>query len=548
MTFYCQAYFVWETGLQKGSESSMRKLIVSSLKNIFAFLIFIFAVGFMSLHVGSFSKIVYANTESKNDDVNWNIYFFNDYYGEANRGFETGANEYYFAKDENSDVTSFVASSPGQNSTTPVVETNNYQNKGDPFDKKYPPKFDIRTKEIAIDLSDQGSSNLCWSFAMVSAIEIGYMLKTSEKIDLSETHFAYSLSSQVSKKGFNRGVDAAGSFKMGIAYLTRWEGPVLQSVDPYTGDFEKRTEESNMRDNTLHVQGFQNVSNSYNDVKNAVLEYGSAVTSIYIPSNFSIKTTSSVYNAKTYGYYNDNNSNIYNHAVLIVGWDNDYPASNFTSHPPINGAWIVRNSWGASAGDKGYMYVSYADVNILKDVNCITNIEKNDNYDKMYMYDTFGETGSVHFDKQEAWFANVFSIGSGEEISAVSFYLPTSDTNYEIYLGEKLTSRKLVAKGNCEKPGYYTIKLDEPVKLISSTCVAFVKLTKAEGVARISIESNVMGYIQNATADKGQSYVSANGTQWIDIAEKRRDTNVCVRVFTKVIDTKEGANDKKIAA
>ena len=38
-----------------------------------------------------------------------------------------------------------------------------------------------------------------------------------------------------------------------------------------------------------------------------------------------------------------------NHAVTIIGWDDNYPKENFLAEhqPPENGAWLVRNSWGS---------------------------------------------------------------------------------------------------------------------------------------------------------------------------------------------------------
>ena len=40
-----------------------------------------------------------------------------------------------------------------------------------------------------------------------------------------------------------------------------------------------------------------------------------------------------------------------NRAVTIIGWDDDYPASNFPGglQPPENGAWLIKNSWDLGA-------------------------------------------------------------------------------------------------------------------------------------------------------------------------------------------------------
>ena len=49
------------------------------------------------------------------------------------------------------------------------------------------------------------------------------------------------------------------------------------------------------------------------------------------------------------------------HAISIVGWDDNYPKENFNNVPKNNGAWLAMNSWGKLWGDEGYFWISYED-------------------------------------------------------------------------------------------------------------------------------------------------------------------------------------------
>ena len=66
------------------------------------------------------------------------------------------------------------------------------------------------------------------------------------------------------------------------------------------------------------------------------------------------------YNPYTYAYSYPGSAGV-NHAVTLIGWDDNYSRENFNSASNVtsNGAWIARNSWGDDWGEAGYFYISY---------------------------------------------------------------------------------------------------------------------------------------------------------------------------------------------
>ena len=112
---------------------------------------------------------------------------------------------------------------------------------------------------------------------------------------------------------------------------------------------------------SLLIQSYYKINTTNKtDVKQAVTDYGAVSISYFTDSSYS---TSKYFNSATAGYYCYDNTG-HNHAVTIVGWDDNYSADNFVNKPEGDGAWIVRNSWGDYFGQGGYFYLSYYDVSI----------------------------------------------------------------------------------------------------------------------------------------------------------------------------------------
>jgi C1A family cysteine protease len=391
--------------------------------------------------------------------------------------------------------------------------------------RSYPAAYDLRTLGKVTSVKDQGPYGTCWSFAATGSLES--CLLPGESRDYSEDNM-------VLTSGFDNGADPydwGGNLWMSTAYLVRWGGPVLESQDAY-GD---RTTPPGLTPHK-HVQSIAwlppRASSTDNDaLKYALTTYGAVDASMSFQGSSS---GSAYYNASTHAYYYDGGSPS-SHEVLVVGWNDDYPASSFAIRPAGNGAFIVKNSWGAGWGDAGYFYVSYYDTVFGKDslMAAYEGSQPVTNYDTVYQYDPLGDVTDLGYPgTPTAWFANVFTAAATGSLSAVGFYAEAPNTSYEIYAGGTLAGKTLLASGTLATMGYQTVPLPAAVAVTAGqSFVVAVKVTTPGYAYPMAIECPVEDYSSGATAAAGQSYVSADGTTWKDLTSSYEDANVCLKAY-----------------
>lgn len=387
-----------------------------------------------------------------------------------------------------------------------------------------PAYFDLREKGRVSQIRNQGTYGTCWAFAATSALESSL---------LPEEKYLFSVDNMSMSNSFHANQYDGGEYTMGMAYLAAWQGPVLEKDDPY-GD--------GVSDDTLkavkHVQEMQIIDGKdYEGIKEAVFKYGGVESSLY--STIRSSQDSSVY------YNRENSAYCYigtekpNHDVVIIGWDDNYPSSNFNTQLEGDGAFICQNSWGSDFGEDGIFYVSYYDTNIGTHNVVYTRVDDTDNYDHIYQSDLCGWVGNMGYDNEQIYGANVFQAKGNEKLSAASFYATGANTEYELYVvhdfkNEKsFANREKLASGVVKKAGYYTVDFDEQ-QLKAGEKYAIVLYVKTPGSKHpLAIEYDTgESILQGVDLDDGEGYISLNGKKFVNVKEKR-ECNLCIKAFTR---------------
>ncbi len=391
------------------------------------------------------------------------------------------------------------------------------------FLKHLPSYYNYIDKQKAGTIKNQLHLGTCWACASLTALETS--LKPELNYEFSVDHM--SLNNSFSLTQYD-----GGEYSMAIAYLTAWQGPVLEKDDPYA---------DRMTDNTLepvvHVQEVQMIeANDVEEIKRMVYKYGGVQTSIYM-SLINSESTSKHYNSETYSYcYIGENKP--NHDVVIIGWDDNYPKENFNADIEANGAFICQNSWGSEFGDNGIIYISYYDTNIGMTNVVYTGIEDVDNYDNNYQTDLCGYRGILGYEREYAYFANAYTAKGHEYLTAAGFYATGKNTEYTIYVcenfkgPESLTNRTVVATGTLKNAGFYTIDFNRQIEVEAGQKFAIIVYINTPNTKKPVAVELVKDFASiNVNLEDGEGYISINGINWDD-TEEEQECNVCLKCYS----------------
>ena len=441
-------------------------------------------------------------------------------------------------------------------------------------------KFDLRDvngKNYTTSVKNQYQTGLCWAHATASSIESSYLMDNGNELNISELQMGYSTSYQLSDGSNPYGLKIGDKAMDTVAngsnlyivgnYLSQRRGAVTEKTSglALTDDNYKTIKDSssgklndvsfneyNVNDVIFYTPDLHCDSNNFavlKAIKQMVASYGSVYAQINASTNKYLKISETEY---------QNNPNIYyggpsaDHAISIIGWDDNYSASNFENSyggiPKGNGAWIIKNSYGTEyyankdnklsptkdseytipvkMGDKGYYYVSYYDSQICKAVMAVDNVTPTVDTNTYSYNKPIGSYLGISSGKKILLMSKYKKQKTDTEIlESFNIYTLGTDDNVKIYYGTTTDFSKatLVAEGITEFEGYKNIKASKKLTVADEYYI-FIDYTNKSSKSPInpvyttsSAEKNKKYFYLDENPKTGVSFYSLdNGKTWTD--------------------------------
>ncbi len=401
---------------------------------------------------------------------------------------------------------------------------------------RLPKKFDLRDVDGKnyVSAIKQQMGGTCWTHGAMAAIESNLMITglwnmvedttidSLKEPNLAEYHLDW-------WNGFNEhnndDVDSihglevhyGGDYRVVSAYLSRLEG-ALRDVDAQSYDeppqrFCDSGHYYHVRNIEWYVVG-DNLEH-IDTIKHKIMTHGAMGTCLNVGYT----------DYETHTHYQPDSTTIEpNHAVAIIGWDDE--KETLAEKP---GAWLCKNSYGPNSQIAGCFWMSYYDKHgggHHPEMGAIS-FQNTDTlaFNNVYYHDFHGWRDTKP-NCREAF--NAFVAEQNGELRAVSFYTAVDNVTYDVAVYDSFSNGELAVKctemsGTIIHTGLHTIDLTTPVSLEKDDdfYICLKLSTGGHPYDRTSEVPVLLGWknpnIVLSSAKKGQSYYREIGSDvWKD--------------------------------
>ncbi|MBF0525928.1 MAG: hypothetical protein HQK56_12625 [Deltaproteobacteria bacterium] len=357
-------------------------------------------------------------------------------------------------------------------------------------------------------VKDQNPCGVCWGFSSVAGLE--------GKVNIATGGSANPNYSEQNIKNCYQDIAAGGdrcqtgaNILTANAYLSI-HGAVQDACDPFDPNQNtscKSTCPAQVFPAELRMISYDQAA-SPDDIKYALTTYQSPVmTAMYADSAMAYAAGAPA----LCGYAGQDT----NHAVTIVGWDDNKTAAG--SCGP--GAWLVKNSWGTAWGDKGYFWIAYGQRSIGVWAGVFSGYRTPYPGDTIYNFDV-GFNGYTGGYKTTNYAAAVFSAKASATLKRVEFATSKPNSTYEIKVFSTWNGPSAAPSGqlgttqtgNIVQSGFYSVELSTPINLTAgATFVVQVKTsTPAGGGYGFYFDGN------HKPGPAGGTFIGNDGVTWTD--------------------------------
>ncbi|CAL5411387.1 unnamed protein product [Camellia sinensis] len=266
-----------------------------------------------------------AEKEMRFKIFNDNVQFIESFNSAGNRPYKLSINQFADLTNEEFQASRNgykIPSHPRLSKTTPF----RYENV-----TAVPTSMDWRKKGAVTPIKDQGQCGSCWAFSTIAATEGITQLTTGKLISLSEQELV-----DCDRSGKDAGCEG-GYMEGGFAFIVQNKGIATETIYPYSatdGTCNTKKEASH----AAKISGYENVpANSESALLKAVANQ---------PISVSIDAGGASFQFYSNGIFTGDCGTDLDHGVTAVGYGTTADGTKY---------WLVKNSWGTSWGEEGYI-------------------------------------------------------------------------------------------------------------------------------------------------------------------------------------------------